>query len=244
MKKENIKILLMQIRQDKVTAKEEFDEFVRYSGLKNNNFSVLNVFNNPNFENNVIENHHALFIGGSSDASVLEPEKYNFIKSCENLIQFCVNKNIPVFASCFGLQLAIDALGGTVVEDRENMEMGTYEIFLTDEGKKDPLFADINNSFFAVSGHEKRGEKLPKNAILLAYSKKCPIHAFKLKNKPFYGFQFHPEIDKKDLVARIKRYKKRYLDNEESLQTILNSAAETPKSNELVKKFVDIILLK
>ncbi|MBU0597116.1 type 1 glutamine amidotransferase [Patescibacteria group bacterium] len=243
-KKSELKILYIQIREDQVTCDEELDEFVRFSELSKEQFTILNVFKTREFEPNVADGHDAVFVGGSSDASVLEPEKYTFVESCKKLLVCCCSNNIPTFASCFGFQIAVDAFGGTVIDDRENMEMGTYEITLSEEGERDRLFKDVPKKFWAVSGHQKRTLTLPDSMVNLASTESCPYHCFVIKGKPFYGFQFHPEVDKKDLIGRITRYQERYLDDDGSLQRIIESAVETPFANDLVRKFVNIIILK
>ncbi len=240
----DLKILLLQIRSDAITRLEELDEFGRYGRLEPHQFSVLDVFATPDFSPTEIEGYDALFIGGSSDASVTQPALYPFVEPTKKLIVHCLDKSIPVFASCFGFQAAIEALGGQVIVDKPNMEMGTYPIWLTENAASDLLFHDVPNGFLAISGHKERAISMPKDAILLAYSDLCPFHAFKIVDKPFYGFQFHPEVDAKDLVARISRYHERYLDDRALLDRILDQAQDTPIANQLIEKFVDRILLQ
>jgi len=239
-----LKILLMQIRDDADTRQEEFDEFVRYGELQPEQITVLDVFKASSFEPDCLDGFDALFIGGSSDASVTQPEKYPFVESAKRLVVHCLDRNIPVFASCFGFQLAIAALGGTIIVDQANLEMGTYQLWLTDAAKDDRLFHDVPNGFWAVSGHKERAIDLPEGAILLAYSDRCPYHAFKVRDKPFYGFQFHPEVDSPDMAKRISRYHSRYLDDSSTLNNILQSLQRTPIANQLIKKFVDRVLLE
>lgn len=81
-----------------------------------------------------------------------------------NLILACIEQDIPVLASCFGFQLAVQALGGKV---RDPMEMGPYAMHLTAVGEQDPLFAGCPNPSLAISGHQERALTLPKAAILL-----------------------------------------------------------------------------
>ena len=240
----DLKILLLQIRSDAITRLEELDEFGRYGRLEAHQFSVLDVFSTPDFSPTEIEGYDALFIGGSSDASVTQPALYPFVEPTKKLIVHCLDKSIPVFASCFGFQAAIEALGGQVIVDKPNMEMGTYPIWLTENAASDLLFHDVPNGFLAISGHKERAISMPKDAILLAYSDLCPFHAFKIVDKPFYGFQFHPEVDAKDLVARISRYHERYLDDRALLDRILDQVQNTPIANQLIEKFVDRILLQ
>ncbi|MBC7970025.1 MAG: type 1 glutamine amidotransferase, partial [Verrucomicrobia bacterium] len=110
-----LKLLLLQIRDDAVTCQEELDEFIRYSQLDAKQFAVLNTFETPTFEATCIEGYDALLVGGSSDASVTQPEQYPFVDDAECLLVYCWQKSIPVFASCFGFQAAVEALGGRVI---------------------------------------------------------------------------------------------------------------------------------
>lgn len=238
-----LRILLLQIRDDAITRQEELDEFVRYSQLETHQFSVLDVFKTPEFSSNCVDDYDALFVGGSSDASVTQPEVYPFIEPTKQLLVHCLQENLPVFASCFGFQAAVEALGGKVMEDKANMEMGTYPLWLTEAAATDLLFHDIPNGFWAVSGHKERATCLPAAATLLAYSDRCPYHAFKIIDKPFYGFQFHPEVDPEDLATRITRYQSRYLDSADLLTDILRELHDTTIANQLITKFVDRILL-
>lgn len=241
-KRSNARVLLMQIREDLETKKEEFDEFVRFSGIPEQNFDVLDVYLNPNFKPNIIDDYDTLFIGGSSDASVTKPEKYTFVEPGKQLIAHCVQKDIPVFASCFGFQIAVEALGGHVMVDEENMEFNTMDIQITKDGKNDPLFSDLGDSFLAISAHKERATNLPNDAINLSFTEQCPYHAFTLKNKPFYAFQFHPEIDVVDLIARLRRYAGRYMSHEEA-ENLIKKFKETPEANKLLRKFVQEFLI-
>jgi GMP synthase (glutamine-hydrolysing) len=238
-----LRILLLQVRDDAVTLQEEFNEFVRFGQLEPHQISVLDVFKTPEFEPGCIDGYDALFVGGSSDASVTQPQKYPFIQPSKSLLAYCLQQNIPVFASCFGFQVAAEALGGKVIVDKERMEMGTFPLWLTEAAANDRLFHDVPNGFWAVSGHKERAVSLPETAILLAFSDRCPFHTFKMPGKPFYAFQFHPEVDAADLTARITRYQNRYLDGDDHLTRILQDLQDTTIANQLIEKFVDRVLL-
>lgn len=241
--RDQLKILLMQIRDDELTRAEELAEFVRYSQLQPEQFTVLDVFQTPQFEETCIHEYDALFVGGSSDASVTQPDRYPFVPSTKRLLGYCWQQSIPVFASCFGFQAAVEALGGEVIVDKAAMEMGSYQMGLTAAAADDVLFQDVPDGFWAISGHKERAVTLPAGAIVLAFSDLCPYHAFRMAGKPFYGFQFHPELDAKDLAIRITRYQNRYLDGGDQLTQILQSLQDTPIANGLIEKFVDRILM-
>ncbi|MFM7447343.1 MAG: type 1 glutamine amidotransferase [Leptolyngbyaceae cyanobacterium] len=239
-----LKILLLQIRDDGVTRQEELDEFVRYGALEPEQIDILDVFATPEFEPTCMDVYDALFVGGSSDATVTQPDRYPFVEPAKQLLAYCLNQSIPVFASCFGFQAAVEALGGQVIVDKANMEMGTYPLWLTEAAQTDVLFHDVPDGFWAVSGHKERADLIPTDAVLLAFSDRCPYHAFKMPERPFYAFQFHPEVDPTDLIARITRYQARYLENAADLTKILETVqSETDAANQLIAKFVDRILL-
>ncbi|HEY9827164.1 MAG TPA: type 1 glutamine amidotransferase [Stenomitos sp.] len=238
-----LRCLYLQIREDVHTRAEEFQEFVFYSGLEPHQFVTLNVFDTPCFGAEIAAQFDAVFVGGSSDASVLQPLQYPFVEHAKALMAYCVELSIPVFASCFGFQLVVEALGGKVIADPERMEMGVYPMQLSKAAQTDLLFHDIEDGFLAISGHKERALTLPSNTICLASSELCPFHALKVEDKPFYGFQFHPELNPQDLSARIRRYQDRYLKDATHLQQVLDSLQETPQANQLIHKFVDRVLL-
>jgi GMP synthase (glutamine-hydrolysing) len=237
-----LRVLLLSIRDETTTREEEHRSFALYSGLALEQIDVLNVFTTPDFVPQVVLDYDALFIGGASEASVLEPDTYPFVGACQRLIKFCIARSIPVFASCFGFQLAVLALNGEIIRDKKNFEMGTLPIYLTQESKSDPLFHDTPDGFLAVSVHQEKALSVPLGCELVARTEEC-VHVFRVKDKPFWAFQFHPEVDKATLVSRLRIFKQRYTEDEEHLTEVLAAARETPESNILVRKFVQRVLL-
>jgi GMP synthase (glutamine-hydrolysing) len=98
------------------------------------------------------------------------------------------------------------------------------------------------HEFAAVAVHQERAPELPATCELLAETAACP-HAFKVHEKRFWAFQFHPEVDRRILVERLTYYKDKYTDGDGHLQAVLDNALETPESNALVRKFVERVLL-
>jgi GMP synthase (glutamine-hydrolysing) len=237
-----LRVLLLQVRDQPRVRQEEHSSFVAYSGLQASQLDILNVFDTPHFDTGVLEDYDALMVGGASEASVLEPETYPFVNSCIRLLRHCMDENFPVFASCFGFQLAVLTLGGRIILDKTDFEMGTLPIRTTELAADDPLFRDVPDGFRAVSVHRERAPELPDSCALLAYTEACP-HAFRVAGKPFWAFQFHPEVDRATLVERLTIFKSQYTEGDDHLESILSSAVETPDSNGLVKKFVDRVLL-
>ena len=238
---ESLKILLLQIRDNEQVRLEEFESFVSFAGLHESQLQVLNVFEQPQFTAETADDFDAVIVGGASEASVLEPDNYPFVPHCVALLKHCVQTSKPVFASCFGFQLAVLAMDGEIVRDEKDFEMGTLPINLTDAASKDAIFKGVPNPFLAVSVHRERAPKLPAYCQLLAYTEACP-HAFKVQDKPFWAFQFHPELDKETLVMRLGIFKEKYTENAEQFTQVIESAQETPESNGLVRRFIEYLL--
>ena len=238
-----LKILLLQIRESEQVKKEELESFARYSRLDVAQFDVLNVFEKPEFSSEIARGYDALFVGGASEANVMEPETYTFVPFAERLLLQCIEDELPVFASCFGFQLAAQALGRTIIDDKENYEMGTIPILLRDQAVSDPIFRGVSNGFLAVSVHQQKATSPPDGCIELAYTDIC-CHAFRVKDKPFWAFQFHPEVDLDILIERLTYYKEKYTDDDGHLAEVLQNARPTPESNHLIGAFVDRVLLE
>lgn len=235
------RVLLLQIRQDPGVRREELESFGNYSRLPMDRIDVHNVFDRPEFDADVLDGYDALFVGGASEASVLERERYPFVVPSFALMRVCIERRLPVFASCFGFQLAVLALGGRIVRDERDFEMGTIPIGLTDAARTDPLFRDTPDGFMAVSVHRERATEAPAGCVTLARTEPC-VHAFRVRGCPFWAFQFHPEVDRARLVERLTVYKDHYTDGDEHLEAVLAAAEETPESNVLVGKFVERVL--
>ena len=95
----DLRVLLMQIRAEPSVCQEEHESFALYSGLTKSQIEILNVFNTPTFGPEALDGYDALFIGGGSEASVLEPEKYPFLINAQMLLGHSIERSLPVFAS-------------------------------------------------------------------------------------------------------------------------------------------------
>lgn len=239
----NIRLLLIQMRKDPDMLLPERQSFVSLSGLEDEHFSTLDVFRQPDFAPQIIDRFDALIIGGlsddPSDSVEMPPEVFPFIENLQGLMLHAIKIKKPAFLSCGGFMIASIALGGAVTLDPAFAELGVYDIQLTEAALRDPLFQDFPPRFKAVSGHQKSTVAVPAGCDLLAYTQKCPVHAFKVRQAPFYAFQFHPEIRCEELRARVELYKDKYFTNEEAYQAFIRLMADTSDANRIVGRFVE-----
>lgn len=246
-KRDQLKFLLIQIRKDDESLEREFDAFVTLGKLDANQMDVWQVFKNPHFNLENLKKYDAVFAGGSSDdpkdAVILDKKEFPFITDAMKVFLHCKEQNIPVFASCMGLEIIMQAIDEPLVFVEENPEMGFSEIHLTEEGTRDPLFAGIAEAFSAVSWHVKQCKAPPKGSVVLASTEACPVHTFKFKNTKFYAFQFHPEWSDAALIELLREYAERYPGGVASYEKVKAERKTTTVANSLVAKFIDDVVL-
>jgi len=81
----------------------------------------------------------------------------------------------PMFASCFGFQMLVQALGGHIIPDPENAEVGAFELHLTHEALTDELFSVLPPVFMAQLGHKERAERFAKATLDPYLSSSTPV---------------------------------------------------------------------
>ena len=105
---------------------------------------------------------------------------------------------VPVWGSCWGLQVMMAALGGSVRLNPNGYEIGIGRaITLTDEGRAHPLYRDKAATFDAIAIHHDEVEALPPGACLLASNAMSRVQAAAIETggSSFWGVQYHPEFD-------------------------------------------------
>ena len=98
--------------------------------------------------------------------------------------------NLPILGLCYGHQLLAYMAGGTV-KPAEKREYGiTYVTIkravgvLQGLGQKEKVWMSHSDAVYTI----------PEEYEVLAYTENCPVAAFKHKNRPIYGLQWHPEV--------------------------------------------------
>ena len=117
-----------------------------------------------------------------------------------------LKSDIPQLGICGGHQLAAEFFGCTLGAMRrtraddadhnpkyhpgEYKEWGVYPVHVL---KKDPLFRGLGKVIRVQQYHRSEIKKLSRDIIVLASSPACRVQAYRHRNRPFYGVQFHPE---------------------------------------------------
>lgn len=126
-----------------------------------------------------------------------------------DLVREIFARGIPMFGSCWGLQLATVAAGGEVGLNSAGREVAfARRITLTDAGRDHPMHAGRAAIFDAPAIHSDIVTRLPQGAIVTAWNTMCEVQAAEIRfgGGIFWGVQYHPEYRLHDIAAVIRRY--------------------------------------
>jgi GMP synthase (glutamine-hydrolysing) len=236
-----LRYLLLQVRDpDDPMREHEVGCFVRVLRCPPSHVAVYDLLSGwPKPRD--LARHDIVLLGGSGDYSVAEGGAW-LEPSLEAMHElYVINK--PTFASCWGFQAMARALGGEVVTDTDRAEVGTHELFLTDTGRRDPVFgplAEAGPTFVAQLGHKDIVVRLPDRAELLASSRRVENQAFWFPGKHIYCTQFHPELNRRTLLDRLRKYPS-YVEQIAGMpyeQFTRAHCHESPHTEELLLRFV------
>jgi GMP synthase (glutamine-hydrolysing) len=124
---------------------------------------------------------------------------------------------VPQFGSCWGLQVAAAAVGGTVRVNPLGRELGVArQIALTKAGAAHPMFAGKRTPFDAIAVHMDEISALPPSSSILAGNSVSRVQAAEIRHKEgvFWGTQYHPEYDLNEIATVILRYGERLVQAE------------------------------
>ena len=126
-----------------------------------------------------------------SPASANDPDSW--VNKSEDFLKRAADQSVPIYGICFGHQHVAHAFGGTIEKNPHGWELGTVTVSLTPDGRRNPLFSTVPESFPAQQSHGEIVTTLPPSATALAHNESCPYQAFSLETH-IWGTQFHPEF--------------------------------------------------
>ena len=173
--------LLLSIRAEDAAAYDEYGAVMRFAGLGTNGLQRLRL-THESLGDIDLADWSGIILGGGP-----------------------YNVSDPVLGCCYGVGTLGSVVGAT--GDRTYPEpVGALTVTLTEQGRRDPLFAELPDVFDAYGGHKEGASALPQGLACLAYSADCPIQAFRVGDN-VYAMQFHPELDADGICTRIDVYK-------------------------------------
>jgi GMP synthase (glutamine-hydrolysing) len=201
--------LLLGTRAEDAAADNEYEAFLGFTGLEESLLHRMRLERRP-LGSVDLDDWSGVFLGGGPfNASDPDKAKSAVQRRVETelhqLLDEVVARDFPFLGACYGIGIVGTHRGGTV--DRTYAEpIGRVSVSLTPEGRVDPLLADLPGTFDAFVGHKEAVRDLPRGAVRLASSPRCPVQAFRVGTN-VYATQFHPELDIAGLCTRIEVYK-------------------------------------
>jgi len=244
---DKLKVLLLQARNTQDIEVQEQTCFLERCRLQDRQLDCINLGRQapPSDYLSVLDGYDALLIGGAGEYSAMDDTSW--MPFMLSLVQEAYNRKLPTFGSCWGHQIIARALGGEVQHDPDKAELGCHHIELTEAGRHDELLGTFPHSFMANMGHHDRVTRLPEGAIELADNRTQPNEAFRLKDRPMYGTQFHSELDAHRERERLIRYRAFYMEelhSEDALQAIFHGMKETTEVDHLMFDFLTLFAVE
>jgi GMP synthase (glutamine-hydrolysing) len=97
---------------------------------------------------------------------------------------------IPVLGVCYGMQLMVQQLGGTV-ERADRAEYGKAELFID---SPTDLLSNVDEGTIMWMSHGDSVHKMPPGFEVLAHTTNTPCASIANAARHLYGVQFHPEV--------------------------------------------------
>ena len=119
---------------------------------------------------------------------------------------------VPLFGSCWGLQVAVVAAGGEVRANPRGREFGfARRIALTEAGRAHPMYAGKPDVFEAVTVHATRSRRCRAAGSSSRTTRwDCRRRRSAYGRGVFWGVQYHPEYDYNEIAAAAERYGERW----------------------------------
>ncbi|MDF2920947.1 MAG: glutamine amidotransferase [Microbacterium sp.] len=197
--------VLLATRAEDVPADEEYELFLRHTGLEPASLRRVRLEAGP-MPDIDLDDVSGIFVGGGPfNASDPWEQKSAVQRRVEaefsDLLARVVTQDAPFLGACYGIG-TVGAFLGATIDRRFGEPISVVDVELTGAGRLDPLLAGMPQTFAAFVGHKEAISELPPRAVLLASSAGCPVQMFRV-GENVYATQFHPELDLEGITTRI-----------------------------------------
>ncbi len=141
------------------------------------------------------------FIWTGSDLTLYDQSDRRVTRQIE-LARAIFASGVPMFGSCWGVQMAAVAAGGEVAKNPRGREWGfARDITLTPEGCQSPLMKGKPERFDGFIMHLDEVTRLPAGARLLAVNDHTRVQALEVRMDAgvFWATQYHPEYNLQEM---------------------------------------------
>lgn len=189
---------ILFIKHIEIEGPGTMGDFLDEKGVQ---YDTVNIFDNEPLPNDFSQYGAIVILGGPMN--VYEEDENPFLKDEDHLIKIAIKNRVPMLGLCLGAQLIAKATGAKVTKNPVK-EIGWFKVSLTDEGKQDQLFGDLQSEIEVFQWHGDTFE-IPENGVNLGFSKLCKNQAYRYSDN-VYGLQFHLEVTKEMVAQWLSAY--------------------------------------
>jgi GMP synthase (glutamine-hydrolysing) len=199
--------LLLSHRRVDLAADDEYAAMLRFSGLDESGLRRIRMEQTSIADLRAGDWAGIILGGGPFTVSANSKSDVERRVQAEllTLLDEVVDRDLPFLGACYGIGV-LGTHQGALVDGTYAEKVGGVTVSLTDEGRADPLFGQLPDSFDAYGGHKEAVTTVPPHMTVLASTPACPVHAFRV-GQNVYATQFHPELDDSGLDTRIEVYR-------------------------------------
>ncbi len=135
-----------------------------------------------------------------SGSDIPAPREESWFAPACGEIRRIIDAGLPMLGVCFGHQVIVQALGDPdMVRPAALAEYGIARIRPLGDAARDPVFGALGASEYPLY-NAHFDEVAPERAVtalgldVLAESDRCAVHAYRLRGRPVWGIQSHPEM--------------------------------------------------
>ena len=124
------------------------------------------------------------------------------------IMEAAFKSSLPVFGSCYGMQLGVAVLGGRIRANPLGSEIAiARDIQINDAGEKHALYKTKPTLFDALCMHRDEVQHTGHAVDILSGNSHCAIQAVAAKASDirFWGVQYHPELHFSDIARCLER---------------------------------------
>ncbi|HUU00603.1 MAG TPA: gamma-glutamyl-gamma-aminobutyrate hydrolase family protein [Myxococcota bacterium] len=179
--------------------------------------------------------HSHVIVSGSEDTITILPA---WARSEADWLSDAIDRGVHLLGSCWGHQLLAVAIAGPKAVRRcSRPELGWHEIEVRDQAGLLP-----SGSFHAFCSHfDEIVPDCHPQIEILADTPDCAVHAFRLRGKPVFGIQAHPEIDPETGRAFLQKGAERWPEHAEVFAKALSDPVRDDHiGRELVQRFLSL----
>lgn len=237
-----MKLRLLQARNPgDIVREEERQAFAEKLGIPVDDVLGYDLLSQELTVDAVTDGVDGVLVGGSGEYAIYDDAP--FIRPFVDLLGELCARRVPTFASCFGFQGLVVALGGRVGPGGDAGEVGSFQLERLEQAKADPVFRHLPDQFVAQQGHKDVAQVMPDSTVNMARSDQCPHQALRVVGAPVFATQFHPELSHLQNRQRFERYLELYegVFGRAQAHKMLDDFVPSPEASDLLRHFADLL---